>query len=197
MITVGIVAAGCANQAPTHPAPSFPAGPIATVMPAGQAPPVAPTTSPAQPDVIANIPTAARMRTGPGAEAFVRYFFDVASEEDTKPRGGQILFLSAQTCKTCAAWNDMTLQLVRGGIHFTGPQIQLKAVNGMDGNPTSDETYRVAARVTDSAYPVVDQAGRLVKRVEPVDGTLVIYLKWTIDQWSVSEIKVLLTGEKR
>lgn len=193
---MGLISAGCANAAPANPAPSLPAGPIATVMPAGQAPPATPTTNPAQPDVIANIPVAARMRTGPGAEAFVRYFFDVANEEGTNPRGGRLLLLSTSTCKSCVAWNETTLQLLRGRHHFEGPQSVLKALNGMDGDPAKDDIYRVAARVTDSAYPVVDRAGHVVQRLDPVDSTFIIYLQWMTERWSVSEIKVLATTEQ-
>ncbi len=191
MVTVGLITAGCSNQTPTNPASSFPAGPIATVMPAGQSPTTAAATSPTQPDVIANIPVAARMRTGPGAEAFVRYFFDVANEESTNPRGGRIFLLSTPTCKSCAAFDETTQELKRWGHHFAGPQNDVKETNGLDGFPETDDTYRVAARIIDSAYPVVDASGKVVQKLKTGEITLIVYLQWTVDSWRVSKITVL------
>lgn len=188
---MGIVAAGCANQAPTHPAPSFPAGPIATVMPAGQAPPVAPTTSPAQPDVIANIPAAARMRTGPGAEAFVRYFFDVLNEDATAPRGGRIFQLSTPACKTCAGWNTIMDDLHGKGHHYSGPAARLQAVNGLDGQPATDDLYPVAARWAEGESAIVDRSGRVVEQTGLEVSTSIIRLKWVGDGWRADSIKFL------
>ncbi len=193
MVTVGLITAGCSNQTPTNPASSFPAGPIATVMPAGQSPTTAAATSPTQPDVIANIPVAARMRTGPGAEAFVRYFFDVANEESTNPRGGRIFLLSTPTCKSCAELNKIIDELMLWGHHFAGPQNEVKAVNGMDGFPETDSSYRVAVRSVDSAHPIVDTAGKVVQQLKSVDSTYVLYLQWTATGWRVSKITVLET----
>lgn len=196
MITVGLVSAGCTTQTPTTPAPSVPAGPNATVAPAGQAPAPTGATSPDQPDVIANIPTAARMRTGPGAEAFVRYFFDIANEEGANPRGGRIFLLSTSTCKSCAELNKIVDELMLWGHHFAGPQNDVTAVNGMDGFPETDSSYRVAVRAVDSAHPIVDTAGKLVQQLKSVDSTYVLYLRWTATGWRVSKITVLETTEK-
>ncbi len=160
-------------------------------MPAGQAPPATPTTSPAQPDVIANIPVAARMRTGPGAEAFVRYFFDVANEEGTNPRGGRLLLLSTPTCKTCAAWNSITLQLVRDQRHFPANPMRVKAANGLDGHAESDPTYRVAARWVEGETALVDIAGRPVETGPSEESTSIVTLVWSADRWHVGEVKYL------
>jgi hypothetical protein len=162
--------------------PSGTAGGVTAVAsPATSAPPV--------PDVVANIPAAARQRTADGAEAMVAYFIKVSNAASVNPVAGQIPPLSTSSCKSCAGWEEDILTLVRNRRKHKTYPLKVISIGGTVGNPAKDRSYEVVA-ATREAGPVLNADGSVFDVLDEYAATFFFEMQWKGDSWRVNAIRL-------
>lgn len=146
----------------------------------------------AVPEAVANMPAAARVRSGKGAEAFVSYYMALTNDIGTNPRLGVLAPLSTTACKSCAGAERRIRQLIDRKKRYSGPQLTILAVNGWDGIPEKDPEYLVGVHARQGGYPIVAaDTGEVLQQVPPEEGIVVMHLVWTSSGWKTDKIKML------
>lgn len=145
----------------------------------------------AVPEAVANMPAAARVRSGKGAEAFVSYYMALTNDIGTNPRLGVLAPLSTTACKSCAGVERTILRLVEKGHRYNGPPLTVLSVDGWDGFPDRDPEYLVGVTARQGGDVIVAGTGEVVEQVPRANGVVIVHLVWTSSGWKANEIKML------
>jgi hypothetical protein len=184
-LAASMLLAGCGGDAkPDTSSSSTPTSSSTTTAPTTTAPPTS-----ASPTVDPNIPAAARAHTPAGAEAFVRYFYTQLNVAWTKPSSGLISTLSSPSCKSCAALEATSVDLVKKGHRYDGPPVTIVSVGNI--GEVSPGHPEVLVRFTQERRNVIDSSGHVVLTDQRKQGKFVAALGWLSSGWSVETVKAL------
>lgn len=136
-------------------------------------------------DPVAGLPAAARQRTAPGAEAFVRYFVELVNRSGTVPSADPFGPLAADGCKACAFFQQESQKLVRLGARYSRPPLRVSSVAGHPMDPGTGATYVVSAILIQAEVPIMKADGSTIKTSAPWTASYDFELRWGPGYWQL------------
>lgn len=104
------------------------------------------TPQPSETSVLPPLPDAAKENTAEGAEAFIRYYFEVLNLSVTQPANGLIPQLAYAECESCAVAEERAESFVAEGKRATGDPYVIKSMARVGGTPEDMEYFNMEVR---------------------------------------------------
>ncbi|MBW3086125.1 hypothetical protein KEM60_02336 [Austwickia sp. TVS 96-490-7B] len=158
------------------------------------APTTIPSASPETFDVIANMPSAAKVKSDEGAVAFTKYFFEAAAQVLMKPSPGEILKLCEKDLKSCAVRDGGAREALSKKWHLSGPDVTLIEASIIDSKPIDNASIVSIALQGTEAYKASIEGRKLADFAEPVVFSFTVYLKYKRTGWLIQRIERPLGG---
>lgn len=136
--------------------------------------------------IIAKIPAAARPETPDAAVAFAEYFMRQVNVGFTKATPDALDGLFGQSCKACREFEAGAQELARQGLRHKGTSLE---TTGANVNEYTSKMRSVAVSVTQNSVPVIDTAGKTVRRTKAGSGALLATLAYK-GHWIVINLQV-------
>jgi len=138
-----------------------------------------------------DVPAAARTHDAAGAEAFVKYYFELFNLAWTRPQAGLLAPLCQPTSKSCRANEAGAQNLVTNRERYDGPPLTELAIAG---SIDADGTSLVRFNGRQEARKVIRaDSGLVIASVPMQPAVFDISLVWTPMGWSISTIKTVTT----
>ncbi|WP_445263001.1 DUF6318 family protein [Pseudokineococcus sp. 1T1Z-3] len=164
------------------PTPAAPAPTTSLPPEASTAPDPAPT------ETAPTLPPEARSGDAVGAEAFIRYWFEVSNYAYRTGDTSAIGAISDATCATCANVVENLDRTYDAGGSVEGGQVHVHGVSALDPGPDG----RVVTRTSFEQSAVLDRSsdGSTVKPEVPATGMLYpqVTVVWGGQEWNMVEI---------
>lgn len=149
-VAVALALVGCNGGAEPGPT-STPTSPVPTVTSA--APTETPTQAPTTPestetaalDGLPPLPDAAKANTPEGAEAFIRYYFDVANGLYMDPRAGVISEISDPECIACQRTENTISELAASNSRARTEPFLIKSMERIGGGAPGVQRFSMVA----------------------------------------------------
>jgi hypothetical protein len=136
---------------------------------------------PVKPD----FPAAAKSQTARSAEAFVRYFFDLANYAYAQPQAGVIGSLGTLDCKPCQYYEKEASELARDGRRYQSAVLSIKSAST---STTNLDRPWVTLSGRQNEVPIVEPNGQLTSASPASPVTFRVLLKWTDAGWRVQNV---------
>lgn len=130
-------------------------------------------------------PAAAKKQTARSAEAFVRYFFDLANYAYAQPEAGLIGSLGTLDCKPCRYYEKEASDLVRDGRRYQSAVLSIKSASI---STTNLDRPWVTLSGRQNEVPIVEPNGQLTSASPASPVTFRVLLKWTGAGWRVQNV---------
>ena len=102
-----------------------------------------PTDEPTEASALPELPEAAKENTPEGAEAFIRYYFDVANFALTKPEPGLVPKIASDECVSCATLEAQVADLSQQGQRATSNPYEIKSMALVGGTTQDVELFNM------------------------------------------------------
>ena len=168
------------------PPPTSSTGPVTVLVPTPTTASTTTTaaTTPAPFDVIANMPAAAKEHTDRGAEAFARYFFEVASTVSAQPSSGNFNRLCGPDFKFCANTEKNLAWLVSNKYRSSGREHEVFSVLANPETPNHDRIVLVTVGLRQLDTRLIDAQGRDAGPwTKATSGGYILELHWLDGRW--------------
>lgn len=178
-----VVLAGCGGS--TDPTPTTPA-PTSPTVTATPEPSEEPTESPeptetGDPVGLPPLPEAAKENTPEGAEAFIRYYFDVMNQLHREPQHGVIQLLADGGCTSCEAAEKAIVRLIDERWRFEGDLYAIESLAPIGGGAPG--VTRFDARWRGLGPRILSEEGELVETLPAKEFVGVMAAKWEGAKW--------------
>ena len=161
-------------------------GTTTTAAPSTTTTSAAPSPTTSVDPVIAKIPAAARPETREGSVAFAQYFLRQVNVAFTQAKPEALNGLFSESCVACNEFQSGATELKRGGLRHKGVSL---TTTGANSNEYTPKVRSVALLLTQNSVPVVNAAGKTVRRTKAGSGTLLATLSFK-DHWVVTKLQV-------
>lgn len=146
--------------------------------------PSSPTTKPT-PTASVSIPAAARAHTEGGAEAFARFFIEVANHSQTSADSSRLRAISEPSCEGCDVYADLADEM-RAKKQRT--DVGALSVAGVLVRPGSTgDVVVMDLLLHEKASKVLDQNGSTVQSFGASKLTLRTTTAWRSDRWRITQ----------
>jgi hypothetical protein len=182
-----LTTAACSSdpQPAAPPTPTDSVSATSAAPPEDTAPETATETASPSTDALPELPDEAKEQTEAGAEAFVKFYFDMLNILVQDPKPGVLGGLASPNCQTCGAFAENIDTLESAGERMAGP---LASVELTETN-LNDEVAWVNVRLEQLGPAIVDQDGNVaVAEIEPQRGTILVQVTYAGDSWVLSDI---------
>jgi hypothetical protein len=166
----------------TPPSSSTSTGSTAPTTATSNAPRPSPTIDP----VLAKIPAPARPETPDGSVAFAEFFVSQVNIGFTTANPHALDGLFSESCKACREFEKGAQELKKRGLRHNGTSLETAGANS---NEYSSKVRSVAVLVTQNSVPVINEAGKSVRRTNAGSGTLLATLTFK-GHWIVTNLQV-------
>ncbi len=187
LVTLGACTSSDPGPGTTTPAVTSTTTTTATTTTAAPTATTTPTPTATVDPVTAKIPAPARIESVDGSVAFTQFFIGRVNDAFTQGDSSFLDGLFTNSCKACQEFADGADKLKQDGLHHLG--VSLKA-SGASSNQYTAKNRSVAVQVIQNSVPVVDKAGRTVRRTKAGDGTLLATLEYRGSGWVVVNLQV-------
>ena len=172
-----VAMAGCTGAEP-EPAPTS-----ASTATESSSPTVTPTESPepTETSALPPLPEEAKENTPEGAEAFIRYYFDVANVAYTTPMPGLLPELSDPACIACQEMEDRIAALAANAQRAETQPFQLTSMSALGGGAPGVSNFQV--ELLQPANRVIEDSGEVVAEGAELLKTGVMAAIWTGARW--------------
>jgi hypothetical protein len=176
-----LLATGCTGSDDAATSPTTAA--TATASPTAEATdsPTTETPEPTDTSALPPLPDAATENTPEGAEAFIRYYFDVVNMLHRQPQTGVLEDLTDPECQSCTNAEERISHLVEEEAHLSGDLYSVGEMTRIGGGAPDVTRFNVDWRGPGAT--VVGSNGEVLDEIEPADFTGVMAAKWTGDGW--------------
>lgn len=131
------------------------------------------------------MPAAAKEPTAEGAEAFVRYYFDLFNFGVMTSTDGHLEPLAAKDCVLCTGLNESLTTLKEDGNHVEEPAVIIDTVDMR----VDDKTAKGSIGYTQTVPPQLDDSGDIVvPRGDTNSGTFQFTLTYRDNSWFLQEL---------
>lgn len=152
------------------------------------------TWTPSTVDVLASMPPEARERTAAGAEAVVRYYFDVMNALAQNPQPNKLSELCLPDVEACTAIQSHIKSNLSKGIRFEGPTSEIHAIKSIVIDPESPTTAVVSG--VSNAIPrtlvSIDQPTSSTSHSSAGPFYVVFDVVWRADRWFINGLEQYL-----
>lgn len=162
--------AGCAEGAAPRTSESTPTG-------ASTKPAPSPTISWGR----AGVPPEAKAHTRAGAEAFVRYYFDILNLAETIPDPGVLTGLGGQSCSFCQSNIEGVEGLVKADQRFASDAVEIRSLGPLAGAPANEEYFTV--HYVQRPAQILSRDGKQVGTNPERDQTVYGRTAWSDGKW--------------
>lgn len=170
-----LLTAGCATEAPL-------ASPSPSVTATSPSPTPTPSSSLSRPVV----PEAATANTPAGAEAFIRYYFEVLNKAFMTPKSGLLPPLSDPGCQFCAATEKDVTELASLGQRYATAPLTIGKLEREEA-PEGQEIF--ITQMMQSAATLVDSRGETVRTESAQKLPVRAAVSWNGKAWQVFEVE--------
>src|SRR5690606_36837355 len=155
-VIAAVALAGCSGSSEPDPTPTAAAPTTAVAGPTDTeaAETASPTAEPGEASGVPPLPDAAKENTPEGAEAFIRYYFDVTNAAYTTPEAGLLPSLSDPECLACKAIEEQNEGLVQQDIRVKIAPFELTEMQRVGGSAPDVTSFNV--KLSQPAYQVLD-----------------------------------------
>lgn len=143
-----------------------------------------PTDEPTEASALPELPEAAKENTPEGAEAFIRYYFDVVNRAYTTPESGLIPALSNDECLACVALEEQVGQLISSGQRVAYEPFALTDMSVVGGG-AEPEVVRFNVEMTQPANQFIDSDDNVVLSSEAMQKSGVVAAIWEGEAWKL------------
>ena len=162
-------------------APASASGATASVTPVASA-----TASPTPTGPV--VPEAARQDTPAGAEAFVRFYFELLNEAWTTPKAGLLPAFSDPRCQFCQKTEDDARTFVRTKRHYASAPVSLGRAKSLPA-PGGQAYFEI--EMTQEKTEIVSDSGAVVTRVSGVTERVKVGVIRGADGWLFRDLESL------
>ncbi len=153
------------------------------------------TWTPSPVDVLAQLPPAAKERTAQGAEAVVRYYFDVMNALAQNPQPNGLSELCLPDVEACTAIQSHIDENMTNGLRFSGPVSQVRGIRAVLVDPESPTTAAVSC-ITSGLPRSLIKSDRSTRTSFPSDAPIyaVFDVVWHSDRWMIRSVEQYLAS---
>ncbi|NLJ54921.1 MAG: hypothetical protein GX344_12425 [Intrasporangiaceae bacterium] len=191
-----VVLVGCnggteVEDPPTTASPSAPtsspeSSPSPTELESTEEPTEGPTAEPTEASALPELPEAAKENTPEGAEAFIRYYFDVANIAMMTPQVGLIPTLAHADCQSCKAMEMDAETLVRDGQRAASQVYDVQSMAVVGGTSQDVELFNMVVLLPGSD---IEMEGDVVEEgAAPAEYSGTGGAKWNGEQWELLDL---------
>ncbi|KAB7745470.1 hypothetical protein GA707_05970 [Nostocoides sp. F2B08] len=143
-----------------------------------------PTTEmpePTETSALPPLPDEATENTPEGAEAFIRYYFDVVNRLHRDPAVGVLADLADADCQSCANAEDTISYLVTNDAALDADLIEVQSMSRLGGG--APDVTRFTAEWVYLENQAVASDGQVVDTIPRQEFSGILAAKWTGDSW--------------
>ncbi len=176
-----LVVAGCSDsgEGTASPATGASSSTSVTATPS----PTSETASPTETSALPPLPDAAKENTPEGAEAFIRYYFDVANGLYIEPAPGLVPRLSHPECIACQRTEDTIAELASTDSRARTAPFTIKSMERIGGGPPDVQRFDMVADAPANA--TVDAEGNESNIGEPATVSGIGAAYWDGERWTL------------
>ncbi|MFN2347424.1 MAG: DUF6318 family protein [Dermatophilaceae bacterium] len=137
--------------------------------------------SPTETSALPPLPDAAKENTPEGAEAFIRYYFDVANTAYTTPRMGLLPELSDAECLACQEIEEQIEGLVEADQRVRVPPFELGTMTAVGGGAPGVTSFNT--EVSQPANEFLSADDQVVQESGALEKSGVIAAIWEGEKW--------------
>lgn len=170
---------GSSDPAPTTPAPTTSATTVVTPEPTEE-----PSAEPSETDAgngLPPLPEAAKENTPEGAEAFIRYYFDVMNQLHREPQIGVLSRLADGGCTSCESAEAAISRLINERWRFEDDLYAIEALTPIGGGDPG--VTRFDARWRGLGPRILSEDGETVEILPAKDFEGIMAAKWEGTKW--------------
>ncbi len=189
-LVVGVLLAGCnggSGPEETETTTSAPTTSASTVT-SSPSPSESVTPQPSETSVLPPLPDAAKENTAEGAEAFIRYYFEVANSLYMEPRSGLIPLLSDPDCVSCQRTEDTIVSLEESGSRARTEPFIITSLARVGGGTPELQRFNMVVEAPDNA--TVDSNGNESNPGSAATLTGVGAASWDGGQWVLYDLEL-------
>lgn len=140
-----VLVAGCGDSGESDGAATSTA--TASVSETTEPPIESPSAEPTATSALPPLPAEATENTPEGAEAFIRYYFDVANQAFTTPQSGLIPSLANDDCESCADLEQQVVDFERQGLRATTDPYNVESMSRVGGSPQDVTLFNMVVQL--------------------------------------------------
>ena len=173
-----LLVAGCGDSGEGSATPSTSAGSSTTVTstPTASETPTVTETSPLPP-----LPEAAKQNTPEGAEAYIRYYFDVVNLLHRQPELGVLQQVVDPGCESCANAEETISYLVETDGALEGDLMVISQMTRLGGG--APDVTRFSAEWVMPSNRAISSSGAVLDTLAEEKRSGILAAKWTGDAW--------------
>jgi hypothetical protein len=186
LVVAGVLfAAGCTGSGDGE-AASTSSATSSSAATATSAPSATTTAAPSEASALPPLPDSAKENTPEGAEAFIRYYFDVTNDLYMEPVEGVVPELSHPECVACQRTEDTIAQLASSNSRARTEPFTLEAMQRIGGGPPGVQRFDMVADAPANATVDADGNESNVGTAETVAGIGAAY--WDGERWTLYDL---------
>lgn len=178
-VVAAVVLSGCTGAEP-DPGPT---GATATSPTASATESPTATEEPTETSALPPLPEEATENTPEGAEAFIRYYVEVANAALTRPEQGLIPMLAHEDCQSCVTMEQQVRDLVSKGDRATDPPYSVRSMERVGGTSEGLEMFNMALVLNETAIEAADGTVGQSSVEEEMSGTGAAI--WSEGSWRI------------
>jgi len=184
---VALVLVGCSGSGDPEPIPTTPTPTASTPASPSPTPEDTPTGDPtetSEPDEAGGLPPlpdAAKENTPEGAEAFIRYYFDVANGLYMDPKPGVISVLAFEDCQSCASMEAQISDMAAQSQRARTQPYEIRSMARVGGSFDDVTTFNMVMNLPANA--ILDSNGDATSESGAAEMTGEGAAKWQGDSW--------------
>ncbi len=159
-VLVGVLLAGCNGE----PGPEETSSETVTTTTSTESVTASPSESvtpqPSETSVLPPLPDAAKENTAEGAEAFIRYYFEVANLAHTGPHEGLVPRFASEVCESCVTMEGQVRDLLAAGQRASKPVYEVSSIEPIGGGSEGVQLFNIEVALP--ANEILDVDGRSV-----------------------------------
>lgn len=147
-----------------------------------------PTEEPTETSALPPLPEEATENTPEGAEAFIRYYFDVANESHLRPQSGLVSQISDDDCVSCRNMEQQIEEMIAGGWRTNRGPYAVQSLERLGGGPPDVVRFNATVNIAPTSY--VNEAG---EEGEPSQATIlqgIVGAIWKGDRWVLYDMEL-------
>lgn len=174
-----VVLVGCSGSGEGQGSPTTGTTSPVTVTATTEAP--TPTPSATEASALPPLPDAAKENTPEGAEAFIRYYFDVVNLLHREPQLGVLQEIIDPGCESCANAEETISYLVEQGARLDGDLYLIERLTRIGGGDPG--VTRFDATWQGPGATVMTDTQEVLDEIPPAEFAGIMAAKWTGEKW--------------